>query len=508
METVTTCCSQCQHRLGSLLNLWTQIGKRYISPVVQTTHALDISPDGVIRLGEIGTIVDNCRVQNVVCNRCRSILGSKCLSSAVNHVLHEDQLLLRTSSIQIKDLDGHGTIQPTIQRLLNLKNPFTDEAWPEDHSRDDDHGSRSSENYNYRQATNGTPKLDRILNEVNSQREEIERLDTAGYHIVASFDQAVQRTDEEVGKLKTDMVQMAGDLSDHSTKAKVLADDILSIQTKIKGIQKTLQPLAAQSNFGQELSSIRNAIAEANVSWRLELCDKWEKHQQQLKLLELKLESARQDLEDFQASFESARTTANAALLASEANHEEVVALKAELQHLRQELTLERSYKYSTTNPVFAARDMDILTSNITKIGQRASQVETLQMEFELLKGRVQRMETQTTTSQKGPAISLQREEPLHSQLMNSNRKVSLGCHVEDGIGAGSPSTVPNANNGHVSQSLTAHTTASYSPPPTKARRNSSRVGTPKLTKSGAVDKRTLKKRSSKLATTIRKVRG
>ncbi|KAI0193200.1 hypothetical protein EV127DRAFT_479043 [Xylaria flabelliformis] len=487
MESVATCCSQCEHRLGSLLNLWTQIGKRYISPV-QAAHALDISPEGVIRQGEVGTIVENCRIQNIVCNQCGSVLGSKCLSSAVNHVLHEGQLLLRTSSIRIKDLDGRDTIQPTIQRLLNLK------------STEDDHGSRPSENYNHRQTTSGTPKLYRILNEVNAQRGELERLDTAGYHIVASFDQAVQRINEEVEKLKTDMVQMTGDLSDYSARTRVLADDI-------QGIQKTLQPLAAQSNSKQESSYIRNAISEAKVSWRVELRDKWEKHQQQLNLLEVKFVNAQQDLKDSQASFESARTTAKAALLASEANTGEIASLKAELQHLRQELALERSYKSSTTNPVFAGREMDILTSNITKIGQRASQVETLQMEFELLKGRVQWMEAQTTASQKGPAISPQREESLHPQPMNSNRKGSLGCLMEDGISVGSTSVIPNGNNGYGGQSLTTHTTASYSPPLTKARRSSSRVGMPKLTKSGAIDKRTLKKRSSKSAITTPKVR-
>lgn len=58
METATAYCSQCEHRLGSLLNLWTQIGKKYISPVVQTALALDISSEGVIRQGDIGTVVD------------------------------------------------------------------------------------------------------------------------------------------------------------------------------------------------------------------------------------------------------------------------------------------------------------------------------------------------------------------------------------------------------------------------------------------------------------------
>ncbi|KAI0442109.1 hypothetical protein F4803DRAFT_384201 [Xylaria telfairii] len=494
METVTACCSQCEHRLGSLLNLWTQIGNTYISPVVQHALALDISSEGVIRHGEIGTIVDGCRVQTVVCNQCRSVLGSRCLSSAVNHVLHEGQLVLQASSIQIKGLDGHGTIQPTIQRLLNLKNPPSDEVRPE-----------GAGNYNQRQATDGIPELDLIVDEVDAQREKIERLNTAGYQAVAFFNHVVQQIDEKVRNLNNKIVQVTDDLSGHSTKTKGLADDILSTRTEIKEIQSTLQSLTAQSQ--QESSSVRNIITKANASLRIELCDKWGKQQQQLNLLEPKLESARQDLEDFQASFESTRTTAKATLLASKANAEEIVALRNELQHLRQELALERSYKPSTTNRVIAASEMDILTSNITKIGQRASQVETLQMEFELLKGRVQRMEAQTTTSQRDSSVSLQQQEPHLSQLVNSKCKASPIYPTEDGINFGSLSAVPNVSDGHASQSPTASATPLNSPPHIKARRDSSRTGIPKLTKSGAVDKRTLKKSGSKSATTVRKVK-
>ena len=59
MDVVSICCSQCHHGLGTLLNLWTQIGKSYISPVVYADAALDVRLDGAIQHGEKGTIVDN-----------------------------------------------------------------------------------------------------------------------------------------------------------------------------------------------------------------------------------------------------------------------------------------------------------------------------------------------------------------------------------------------------------------------------------------------------------------
>ncbi|KAI3334768.1 hypothetical protein F4824DRAFT_490052 [Ustulina deusta] len=505
METVSIFCSGCDHRLGALLNLWTQIGKGYLSPVVQAEVALDISPEGAIQHGEKGTIVDDCRVQGLACPQCRAVLGSKCLSSAVNHVLPEGSLFLRTSSIQIMDPNGHVTTKPIIQRVLSLKNqPIRD-------SKDDDQGTTFLEDDNREQAANENPRLGHILKKIDAQGVKLEQLDTAGYRIVASFNQSVQHMDEAIKSLKNDMAQVTGGLSDNTTKTRRLTDDILSTKTEIKEIQRALLPLTAQSNLEREPFSVRNTIVEANASLRVEFSGTWEKYHQKLNLLGSELENIQQDQKGFQTLLEGAQITAKAALSASDANMEEIVALKTELEHLRQELALERSYKSSSINPVFASHEIDILTSNITKIGHRASQVESLQMEFELLKGRVQRLEAQSPTWQRDPTASLQRQEPQHSHSVTPKHAAPPSYCIEDGLNSNiSSSASPNVGDNNViwPSSPTIYDSSLSSPPsakaPTKTPRKAPRAIAPRLTKYGAVDKRCLRS-SSKVAATVLK---
>ncbi|KAI0409419.1 hypothetical protein F4802DRAFT_604171 [Xylaria palmicola] len=482
MESVVTRCAHCDHCLGTLLNLWTQIGKSYISPASPAADALEICPEGAIRQGQKGTIVDRCQ--------CRSTVGSKCTGSVINHVLHEGQLLLRTSSIRIEDPDSRDTREPVIQRLLSLKNPPTYDAQPEAGYGDDDDSSSFSEHFDFGQTYTGIPNLDRIQNSIDAQREEIARLDTAGYQIVASFNQTVQRIEEETRKLKNEITQVTGDSSDNKTKTKELSDDVLSVKTEIREIKDALHPLVAQSHFKQESSSIRNTIAEFRVEFR----DKWEMHEQRLNLLESNLESTRRDLKGFQTSLQSARETAKAALSASSTNTEE-------------ELAMDKTYNPSPASAVLAARDIDILTDNITKIGHRASQVESFRMELDLLKGRVQRIEAQTSNSQRHPATNPKRREHQHSYPIDSERRVSVDFGAEDSLNPDIPSAAPKAHTSASASSPTHRPDALLSPQPAKTPRLTAGPGIPRFTKSGAVDKRTLKKRNSKREANTRKAK-
>ncbi|KAI0433667.1 hypothetical protein F5Y09DRAFT_350962 [Xylaria sp. FL1042] len=498
METVSIFCSRCDHRFGALLNLWTQIGKGYISPIVQAEIPLDISPGGAIQDGEKGTIVDNCRVQGLVCTQCGSTLGSKCLSSAINHVLHEGSLILRASSIQIKDPNSHVTIKPIIQRVLSLKNP------PVRDSEDNSHSSTFSQGYSYKQAANDNPRLNHILNEIDAQGEKLEQIDTAGYQIVASFNQSVQHMNETIRNLQNDMTGMTGKLSDNSAKTRSLTDEILSTKTEIEDIKRALQPLTTQGHLEREPYSIKKAVIEANASLRVEFDDTWEKHQQKLSLLGSELENIERSLIGLRTLLEGVNITANAASSATSTNTEEIAALRTELEQLRQELARERPYRSSSTNLAFTPHEIDILTRNITKIGQKAGQVESLQMEFELLKGRLQRMEAQAPTWEREPAAGLQRQEPQHSHSMSQKYNSYPDHSMEDRPGPNTPlPTTPNVRDHDVSWSSSPTTLNSSLS--AKASRKAPRVGGQRLTKSGTVDKRCLRKRGLKQAAPMRK---
>ncbi len=58
METVFCECKKCGAPVGRFVNLWTQIGKSYFSPVVEPEDDLAVRCQGAARIGERGTLVE------------------------------------------------------------------------------------------------------------------------------------------------------------------------------------------------------------------------------------------------------------------------------------------------------------------------------------------------------------------------------------------------------------------------------------------------------------------
>lgn len=58
MDRVTCKCAKCDAKLGSAVNLWTQIGKKYITPVESTAYdKFSVTTSGAIRSGDPDTLV-------------------------------------------------------------------------------------------------------------------------------------------------------------------------------------------------------------------------------------------------------------------------------------------------------------------------------------------------------------------------------------------------------------------------------------------------------------------
>jgi hypothetical protein len=64
MEVLRCKCAKCDSELGHFMNLWTQIGKNYFSPLVAPSDELEaIVANGPSRSGEAGTIIGGWYVQ-------------------------------------------------------------------------------------------------------------------------------------------------------------------------------------------------------------------------------------------------------------------------------------------------------------------------------------------------------------------------------------------------------------------------------------------------------------
>lgn len=400
------------------------------------------------------------------------------------------QFILQVSSIRLEDIRTCITIEPIIQRVFDLGNPYVERGQPNNEFGAHGHG------HGGRDSTSPSPEFSRLI---DAQGEKIQRLDTIGHHVVASFNEAVRRIDEEIKKVKKDIDQWKSDPAHTSMRNRAMAHDLSSAKREIKQIKEALQPLATRSHLEEELSSLKYTIVDNSTSLRVDFVDRWDTHERRLKVLESKVDNARQyqDPEDFRTLLESTQTSAKAALSASDRNAADIAALKAELRSLyRTPSSPSQRSPPSKTSPSVAQHEIDILTRRITKIAKKASQVETLQMEFELFKRRIERIERRTSSAASHREFAtgaLPQPEPTSAK----RKAVSATHDVEDeaSLTASSPSTAADEADDYVK--------LPDSPPPAKVRRNPF-AKIPKVTKSGDVDKRTLRRRSARLETAAR----
>ncbi|KAH7133635.1 hypothetical protein EDB81DRAFT_887451 [Dactylonectria macrodidyma] len=116
-------CAKCGVKLGAVGNLWIKIGGNHLALVSDTVNApdLEISRSGPIRVGESGTVVGGCKLQNVACSSCSAQLGTQCLESTPSHLLNVHYIFL-SKSITIKStVDGRRRVEPKIRQSLSWK---------------------------------------------------------------------------------------------------------------------------------------------------------------------------------------------------------------------------------------------------------------------------------------------------------------------------------------------------------------------------------------------------
>ncbi|KAI0008920.1 hypothetical protein F4779DRAFT_414583 [Xylariaceae sp. FL0662B] len=496
MQQVACSCVKCNHRLGELLNLWIQIGKSYISPIIPSERDLKITPSGSVRLGDRQTLVDSCRLQNVACAKCWAIIGLRLTDTPINHVLQKGQLFLRLSSLVITDLGGANAVKVIIQRTLKLKEPSRNGVATGDTPTDfwgglhpsQDHNGSSSEGDQFDQF-----KPDHL-------QEEIRRLDKAGYQMVSSFNNALIRTQGEVKKLKEEMSDLQHNLTSNHSKTLSIDEDITLIKGELKQARKLSEDKASHTDLEQEIVSTNQTITDMRMLLNSKLEDANEEHQRRQATHKSELDHAQQNLREVKEELDSARDTARESISTARAYAKDVVSLKAELKQLREEFAQDRSRKSTQSDPVFPAQEIDILTSNITKIGQRASHIESLQMEFELLKGRVQRLEARTPTLSSHSDMDHLHMSSSDPRQGRPRKKRSRSPDPAVIFNSETPSVTPVAKRQPPDRDLFSSSSpincdSMSSPPSVRTQKPDTEFGdSPRLTKSGAVDKRYLKR--------------
>jgi predicted nucleic acid-binding Zn-ribbon protein len=289
-------------------------------------------------------------------------------------MLIRNQLLLRLASVDLLDGDGQ-EIEFAIKRVLSVTISKVNNG----------KFSGAAQGGRFPSASPGVAELQQLKIDLHNQREDIKRIDSNGFRIVSALDKRAARVEGEVAGLKVTVPGLRRDIGS-------LQRELGSIKTEMTQLRESAGKMAAMSRLEDRLTSVTNHLGE--VEYQLETMDT--QFQKELGKLRSELNRQQQDIDNLRS--ETRRC------VAVQDHAQDMAALRAEMAQLRREMDETRSRGAGQAETAFPSRKLDVLTSNIAKLGSRASQVETLQMELEILRGRVERVEASRQANDRLPA--------------------------------------------------------------------------------------------------------
>lgn len=238
---------------------------------------------------------------------------------------------------------------------------------------------------------------------LESQRADINRIDSAGYQIVAAFDNAMDRVEREVKKLQDTMGTLRRELDGNR-------DDVSSLKTNVDSVRRDTRVASDETEtLASELQNLRQNIPNSDAVDKLQdalaglrqssldRASEANELRRELSLRKAELQRMKDDQMALKSQVDELKKASKGGQTPKDYARE-VSALRAEVRQLRQDTAQKPPSHTQAQNNSFSSKELDILTRNITKIGNRASQIETLQMEFQLFKSRMHRLEAAEPT--------------------------------------------------------------------------------------------------------------
>ncbi|KAM0471779.1 hypothetical protein ACHAPX_009172 [Trichoderma viride] len=396
MDLVAVRCATCDSKLGTLANLWTQIGKKYITPVAHAEEKADadkISATGAVRIGDADTLVEGCELRDAECSTCHTNIGQKCITSPPNHLFANGQIIYRITSISLKTAkDLRRKAEPKIQRTL----PLRGQSAAAQAKLSTPSGKTAPQN-------EATPSRDRfdimqIQADLEVQQDEIQRIGVAGFQVMSNFDSTVARLEKQMRQLSESIASVRRDGEGQQA-------DIKSLKTQMSDAKRSSHnDDGVVARLDQQLQTTDRVVTELRQMIQKSKSDttglRSELKAAQKEITDVKKANARLKQEADEAKQVAQEGIATSKLYASE-----VSSLRREIAQLRSDLAQENDHHHSSAgeDPSISSHQLDILASNISKIGNRASQVESLQMEFDLFRTRIQRLETRMANGTPNP---------------------------------------------------------------------------------------------------------
>lgn len=357
-------------------------------------------------------------------------------------------MLLRSTLVGAVSCRGSNTAEFVVKRTLHLRKqpnkttPGSDGRIPRPES------SKPSSQYPSARASPphaqgpasfgpGVGELSQIQASLDLNRQDIDRIDTTGFQIVTTLSESIQKIERDVDKLQKAVSDLRRDFGGDR-------DEIARVKTEIEGVRRAAEDKSTVQRMETQVQTIAGGV----LALRGDLDTLSTQYQTDLKTIESQLSRTRQESQELKGITRSNASTAKE-------HGKELGSLRGEVSTLRGLLDGHPASQSSdrSTGFGFPNKELDILTDNIVRLDKRISHVDTLQMQFDLLKGKVERME-------EIPKLAPSR--PTQAPTPNRRKRSS---YPDDGEMA-----------------------------EVEVKLETSKGKKPKLTKSGAVDKRTQKR--------------
>ncbi|KAG7292140.1 hypothetical protein NEMBOFW57_002173 [Staphylotrichum longicolle] len=259
-------------------------------------------------------------------------------------------------NVELLDNEGQ-EVEFVIKRVLSVNEPSKANS------------AKSPKASPFPSAFPGATELQQLQLDLYAQREDIKRIDNNGLRIVSALEKRATRVEGEVTKLKSIISTVHQDINGLRQELRL-----------VKSAEKA--KASAQSNTALAELELRLASVTTTLS---DVGQQLAAHNTQLHNeiggLESRVSQQQKDIEEMRS--EISRT-----VVAAADHAQDMAALRAEMAQLRRQMGEIRAHGTGRVEMVVPSRELEVLTHNISKIGNRASQVETLQMELEMLKGR------------------------------------------------------------------------------------------------------------------------
>lgn len=225
-----------------------------------------------------------------------------------------------------------------------------------------------------------------IQTDLEAQQDEIQRIGAAGFQVISTLNSTVARFEKQMRELNDSVASVRKDGEGQQA-------DIKSLKTQMSDAKRNGDSDAVIARLDKQLQTTDRVVSE--------LRQIIQKSKIEATTLRLDLSTAHKEIAEVKRTNErlkedvaEAKQVAQEGIATSKLYASEVASLRREISQLRSELGQENTHHSSMDeDPSITSHQLDILASNISKIGNRASQVESLQMEFDLFRTRIQRLE-------------------------------------------------------------------------------------------------------------------